>query len=55
MDYAQFHMEESPDFTTIKSFGVCLTFDSTPLQFLSPHRLNMKFAKICVKHYIKLS
>ena len=41
MDHAQFHMEETRDFTTIKSFGVCLTFDFALLQFLSPNCFNI--------------
>ena len=56
MDHSLFHMEETPDFTTIKCFGVCLTYEFTLLQFLSPNRFNMKIAHICVEHmYIKLS
>ena len=53
--HAQFHMEETPDFKTIKSFGVDLTSDFTLLQFLSPHNCHMKIAHICEKHFIKLS
>ena len=50
MVHAQFHMEETLDFTTIISFGVCLHFDFTLLQFLSSHCFNMKITHICVEH-----
>ena len=55
MDHVLFHMEETLDFTTIKSFGVCLTSDFTLLQFLSPHRFIKKIAHTCVEHYVKFS